>query len=478
VTGVSAGRPTIDAEAGTAIDLAYWQERLDKLTAAHRVPGAVLGVLHEGAFTSIASGLLNVETEVAVTPESLFQIGSITKSYTATMIMQLVDEGRVDLDAPVVSLLPGLKLADDEPAALVTVRHLLCHTSGIEGDHFEDTGRGDDALERYVASCAKLGFSHPVGATMSYCNTGYNILGRLIETIDDRTWDESLRARIVEPLGLSHTVTLPEEALRFRTAYGHKLDEGSTIRLASAWMLPRACGPAGLITSSATDLLTFARLHLDGGRSRDAQVLSADAVAAMQSPQVELPDRWTLGSHWGLGWILYDWGGRGVFGHDGSTIGQAAFLRVVPDSEVAVCLLTNGGHPADLYHDLFPELLKSLCELEVPRPLVPPAQPPPVDAGRHAGAYERLGVRVELAEHDGGLSGRVIATGSVAQIADVDLEDEIELVAVSDDLFLARPDDPAGTWTPAVFYRLADGSPYLHMGARATPKVGGARETS
>lgn len=460
------------------LDTARWQQRLDQLAVAHRVPGAVLGVLHSGVVTQLATGSLNVETDVVVTPDSVFQIGSITKCYTATMVMQLVDEGRVDLDAPVVSLLPELKLADGEAAAQVTVRHLLSHTSGIEGDHFEETGRGDDAVERYVASCAQVGFSHPVGATMSYCNTGYNILGRLIEELDGRTWDASLRARIVEPLGLSRTVTLPEEALRFRTAYGHVVEKDKPARLAPIWVLPRSCGPAGLINASAADLLAFARLHLDGGRSGDTQVLSADSVEAMQSAQVEMPDPWTLGSHWGLGWILYDWGGRRVFGHDGGTIGQAAALRIVPDASVAVCLLTNGGHASDLYHELFPELLDALCGIEMPQPLAPPSQPPRVDAARHAGVYERLGVRVELAEHDGGLSGRIIPTGPRAKLEEENPDKEIELVAVSDDLFLARPDDTEVTWTPVVFYRLADGSRYVHIGARATPKVSGTEASA
>ena len=456
---------------GGSLDLTRWQQRLDRLAEANRVPGAVLGVLHNGEVAQVATGTLNVETEVATTTDSVFQIGSITKSYTATMIMQLVDEGQVDLDAAVVALLPELELADAEAAATVTVRHLLSHTSGIDGDHFEDTGRGDDVLERYVASCAKVGFIHPVGATMSYCNTGYILLGRVIEKVDGRSWDASLRARIVEPLGLQRTVTLPEEALRFRTAYGHVTEKDEDTRLAPTWVLPRSCGPAGLITASAADVLAFARLHVDGGRWQDKQVLSEDCVDAMQVPQVELPDRWTLGRHWGLGWILYDWKGGRVFGHDGNTIGQSAVLRLMPDTGDAVCLLANGGHTADLYRQLLPDLLQELCGIEMPRPLAAPDHPPEVDAARHAGVYERLSVRIEVTEDDGVLSGRVTSTGTLAELDDDPVE-EMEMVAVSDDVFVARTDDTEETWTPVVFYRLADGSPYLHMGARATPKLG------
>jgi hypothetical protein len=108
----------------------------------------------------------------------------------------------------------------------------------------------------------------------------------------------------------------------------------------------------------------------------------------------------------------------------------------------------------------------------MPQPLEPPDDPPQVDAARHAGVYERLSVRIELTADDGMLSGRVTSTGTLAELDDESPVEEMEMVAVSDDVFVARADDTEETWTPVVFYQLADGSPYLHMGARATPKLG------
>ena len=98
---------------------------------------------------------LNKDTGVEATTDSVFQIGSITKVWTATVAMQLVDEGLLDLDAPVADVLPELRLADPDVAKRVTMRHLLTHTSGIDGDVFTDTGRGDDCLEKYVAQLAR-----------------------------------------------------------------------------------------------------------------------------------------------------------------------------------------------------------------------------------------------------------------------------------------------------------------------------------
>ncbi len=135
--------------------------------------------------------------------------------------MQLVDEGLLDLDAPVAEVLPELQLADADVTKSVTMRHLLTHTSGIDGDVFTDTGRGDDCLEKYVALLADAEQNHPLGATWSYCNSGFALLGRVIEKLTGKTWDAAMRERLFTPLGLTHTVTLPEEAMLYRAAVGH-----------------------------------------------------------------------------------------------------------------------------------------------------------------------------------------------------------------------------------------------------------------
>src|SRR5215472_16257833 len=190
--------------------------------------------------------------------------------------MQLVDEGLLDLDAPVVEVLPELRLADADVTKQVTVRHLLTHTSGIDGDVFTDTGRGDDCVETYVAGLGEVAQNHPLGATWSYCNSGFVLAGRVIEKLTGGTWDSAVRERIIAPLGLERTITLPEEALLHRTAVGHVSEGTEEPSRAPVWMLPRSLGPAGLIGSTAADLLEFARMHLTGGVGPDGtRLLSA-----------------------------------------------------------------------------------------------------------------------------------------------------------------------------------------------------------
>ncbi|MBC9716583.1 serine hydrolase [Streptomyces sp. TRM66268-LWL] len=452
------------------LDTAYWQRRLTELAERHRVPGAVLGIAHGDRLAVAAHGVLNKDTGVGTTEDSLFQIGSITKVWTATLVMQLADEGLIDLDAPLVEVLPELRLSDPQVAQKVTMRQLLTHTSGIDGDIFTDTGRGDDCLERYVDRLDEAAQNHPLGATFSYCNSGYVLAGRVVEKLTGMTWDQALRERLCAPLGLQRTVTLPEEALRFRAAMGHDAGGDEEPRTVPAWGLARSAGPAGLITATAADVLAFARMHLAGGAAPDGtRVLSEGAAHAMTQEQVKLPDEHTLGDSWGLGWIRFGWDGQRLIGHDGNTLGQSAFLRLLPDQDLAVTLLTNGGGAHDLYLDLYREIFAELAGVEMPRPLEPAPAPPEADLGPHLGCYERAGARIEVFDDEEGPRLRMTVTGPLAAL----VPDPVEvypLVPVADDVFLLRRPGSAA-WTPVTFYGLPTGERYLHFGVRATPKV-------
>ncbi|WP_223622553.1 serine hydrolase [Microbacterium sp. EST19A] len=461
-----------------AIDAAHWQHRLDALAALHGVPGAELGILrfdadggHDDVVT-VATGTLNRNLPAAsgtVLTDSLFQIGSISKVWTATAIMRLIEQGSFTLDTPVREILPGVRLVNDELTAGVTVRHLLTHTSGIDGDVFTDTGRGDDTLEKYTALFPEIGQNHPLGATWSYCNSGFSLLGRIIEQATGKVWDEAMRELIFTPLGLTHTVTLPEEAILHSAAVGH-VDVGDESVIAPVWALPRSLGPAGLITARAEDVLAFARLHLAGGVAADGtRLLSEDTVSEMQAFHAEVPDKHVLGDSWGLGWIRFDWNGERLYGHDGNTIGQAAFLRIHEPSGVAVTLLTNGGHTRDLYQDLYREIFAELSDVQMQESVQPPAEPVDVDITPYVGTYERASVRAEVFVGDDGPVLRTTVLGPLAEL-EPDPVDEYPLTPFSDGVFALRAPGTQ-TWMTATFYTLPTGEEYLHFGARATPKV-------
>jgi dipeptidyl aminopeptidase/acylaminoacyl peptidase/CubicO group peptidase (beta-lactamase class C family) len=470
------------------IDAAHWERRLAVLAERHKVPGASLGILRLSGdgrpdeVTEAAYGYANFPAKIEATTGTLFQIGSMSKVWTATLAMQLVDEGKLDLDAPVADVLPELRLADAEVAKTVTMRHLLNHTSGIDGDVFTDTGRGDDCVEKYVALLAEQRQNHPLGATWSYCNAGFVLAGRVIERLTGLTWDAALRQKIYAPLGLTHTVTLPEEALLFRTAAGHVDVTGDPV-LAPVWQLPRSIGPAGLICSTPADVLAFARMHLAGGLAADGtRVLSAQSAQAMTRLEADLPDKYSLGDSWGIGWIRFDWDGRQLIGHDGNTIGQSAFLRVLPDAGnpgagLAVTLLTNGGHARDMYYELYREIFAELAGVEMPAAIEPPLVSADkgsaeADITPHLGRYERAGVLIEVlagTEATDGPTLRTTVTGPVAELIPDPVE-EHAMTPAGPGLWLVR-EPGTRTWAPVTFYALPTGEKYLHHGMRATPRA-------
>ena len=477
-------RRTIDADLADVthrpgpIDLTHWQDRLATLAAKHHVPGAQLGILrmsegHPDELVEAACGVLSLRTGVPTTTESVFQIGSITKVWTATVAMQLVDEGLIGLDSPVLEVLPELRLSDPDVAAQLTLRHLLTHTSGIDGDVFTDTGRGDDCLERYVERLVDVAQNHPLGATWSYCNSGYSLIGRIIEKVTGGTWDKVMRERLFAPLGLDHTGTLPEDALLYAAAIGHE-EEGDEQRVVPVWGMPRSVGPAGLITSSAADVLAFARMHMVGGLAADGtRLLSEASTAAMADRQAELPDPYVLGDSWGLGWIRFEWDHHRLIGHDGNTLGQAAFLRLLPEHGLAVTLLTNGGQTRDLYEDLYREIFAEVVGVRMPHSLTPPDEPFEVDPRPFVGTYERASVRLEVLAPDAENAMarlRTTVTGDLAELSPEPTK-EYPMVPVGPNLFVVRPPE-AETWMPVTFYSLPSGEPYMHFGARATRRLG------
>jgi CubicO group peptidase (beta-lactamase class C family) len=440
-----------------------WSERLSTHAAAAHVPGAVLGISTGGRQTVVPFGVLNRATGVEVTDDSVFQIGSVTKLWTATMVLQLVDEGRLSLDDSLFSLLPDAPIA---AADSISVRHLLTHTSGIDGDVFTDTGRGDDCVENYVRLLGSAAQVFAPGAAYSYCNAGFVVLGRIIETLDDRTWDASLRARLIEPLGLGATVTLPEEALLLRAAVGH-VAAGDPVH---QWQLPRSIGPAGLITQSAPDLLAFGRLHLNQG----GDLLDDESASALVEPAVVIPAASGGLTHVGLAFRIYDWSGRKVFGHDGLTMAQMSYLRIDPEADLAVCLLTNSDNAPALSERIISDVFEHHTGVRMPpapRPSegVDPRHLPGV--AEHVGRYERAGVAIDVTLAEEGLTMIAQATGDRLAFAE-EPRHEYRLLPAdrSGARFLSRETD-GQPWSPITFARQPDGTPYLFTSGRVTPKV-------
>jgi CubicO group peptidase (beta-lactamase class C family) len=360
------------------------------LVREHKVPGAVVAVLKDGQIIDAAGGVLSTSTLVEATPDSVFQIGSITKIWTATLVLQLVDDGLLDLDLPIQTYIEDFHLADEAAAASITTRQLLSHQGGFEGDVFTDTGRGEDAIAKYITSIAELPQLFSPGELFSYNNVGFSILGRLVEVLREKTWEQALLDHIVTPLGLTHVAPSAYEAILHRAAVGHvgPGEDGVEIS-APTWALARSNEPAGsMLAMRPRDLVSFVKMHLDGGTAPDGtRILSSESVAAMQTKHVDLPRLTGMGDAWGLGWEIIDSSEPTVLGHDGGTIGQAAFLRIVPEAGLAVALLTNGGDVFGLFESVVARILDEVAGVTLPGHPVPPAEPADVDATPYLGVY-------------------------------------------------------------------------------------------
>jgi CubicO group peptidase (beta-lactamase class C family) len=408
------------ASAGMLTDL---QAYADDLVADWGGPAVSIAIAHDKQLLRAAAGTLNMETGVAATLESVFQVGSIAKVLTASVIMLLVERHQIELDRPVKSYLHGFHVADSIATEKITVRHLLSHTSGLISDsQFSHDEPYDEAngVGRYVDRCFSMPQAHrQLGERFSYSNAGYVIAGRLIEVVTGLPWYEAIKQHIFKPLQLTHSLTRPTDALRFRAAMGHfvtGIGKSRRINVAPYSYLTDA-GPGGATaTMSATDLVRLGQIHLTGGRSdNDDQWMSNQSVDAMQEAQIAIPAAYgTLETHWGLGWYLFNWHGISGFGHAGGTIGQEAILHIIPEFNCVLSVLSNGTRfpGLSIVRQVSADVLFALggvrpAELNEPMPRA--------NSGRQlTGCFVAGAWRLEVTERDAQLQLTLSAQGAVA----------------------------------------------------------------
>lgn len=384
---------------------------LTELLWKYNIPGGSVAILENGAISTFSAGTTNIRTGQPVTTESIFLIGSITKVLTTTLIMQLVDEGEIELDAPVVNYIPDLKLSDERATAAVTIRSLLNHTNGIAGDYLDDFGRGDDAVEKYVRSFDQLPMLYQVGEAFSYSNSAFMLAGYLIECITGTSWHQALRDRLLDPLGMSSTITLPEEALRFSVGIAHRRLPApmSGLEVGEMWREFHAGAPAGFTPySTPTDMVKFAQMHLLGGKAPNGtRNLSAESVGAMQQTTISpIPSGPFDVTGWGLGWILHSYDNDLVLGHNG---GSAATLRVLKDRNFAISVLTNASGGVKLAQELIQRVVDEKFGLSIPNKHSATFDGANPDLSRFVGEYEHLAKRARVILEDGQL---YLSTGS------------------------------------------------------------------
>lgn len=370
--------------------------------AEYRVPGVVVGLLQEGERYTAGFGVTNVNHPLEVTAGTLFQIGSITKTMTATVLMMLAQAGEVDLDAPVRQYLPTFRVQDEEASAGVTVRNLLTHSAGWVGDFFEDTGAGEEAIERYVALMSGLEQLAPNGRAFSYNNSAFNVAGLIVEKVTGRSYEQAMKELLFEPLGMADSYFYAGDVMVHRFAVGHEvLPEG--VRVARPWPLPRAAYAAGGVVCSAADLLTYAQFYLDGGKTREGrQLLSAEAMETLWTPQLETGEASRRVAH---SWFVQEVDGVRVYQHGGGTKGQVSIFNVVPQKQFALVLFTNANRGGLLNEDVVRWALQEYCGIK--RDDLQPVEPSEEQLFEVVGLYRRPFADLKLRLEEGQLRAHV-----------------------------------------------------------------------
>jgi CubicO group peptidase (beta-lactamase class C family) len=381
--------------------------RLAASIQKHKVPGASAAVFRAGQWEVAAGGVTNVTTGVDVTAETVMHIGSITKVLNATLVMQLVDEGRVELAAPLKRYLPDFQVADRDATELITVEMLLNHTCGIDGEYFPDAGPDAERIEDVIPCIARQGQIHAPGAELSYCNSGAVLAGYLAQRLLGKSWYTLIEERIFEPLELQHSVVQPADALLHRAAVGHFLNkDGTNTRTSFAFLNP-SFAPAGATAMlAAKDLATFALAHVnDGVGTNGHRLLSAASARRMRRQTAAW--RGVVGGGFGLGWMTMD---KGIIGHDGGGPGIVSWLFADPAAKTVAAVLTNAAHGVPVVD----EITAPLFEAAGAKPLgaeadelAKQATAIRVDPHAYIGQYESVALVFRVIPHEEGIALRV-----------------------------------------------------------------------
>lgn len=400
------------------------------------VPGATIGVLRGGELTTACYGVADTTTGEPVTSDTRFAVGSLGKSMAATMVARVADAGGLSLDDPVALHVPELRGAGWAEQA--TIRDLLANRSQVPLSvecEFSGWPDDDDGVLSRVA--ARVAAGEPTPPFWSYSNAGWCLLGRAMETLTGLTWEDAMRANLLTPFGMAQTTftTWPGAEPR---ASGHEVTAGRVAPVAP-WT-PRNLGPAGsTLQSTATDLLRFAGSHL-----------GEPSLALLRDTQVEIRIHSWFDA-WCLGWGRFDWDGGPVWGWDGVISGQRATLRIMPEQQGAIALLTNSGTGRAMYRSMFPDLMRAWFGIGVPTLRLEPSADAAGDLSRFAGGYGWPDRRWAVTATD----TELVMTGAQGRTVARPIDDRTFLVDAG------NPDTPTvtfgafdGSGRPGVLYQM------------------------
>ena len=355
-----------------------------------QVPGVAIGIWQGGEEYAEGFGVTSLEHPLPVTADTLFQTGSISKTFTGTMLMQLAEQGNVDLDAPVKKYIKDFKLRDQAVTQKVTVRHLLTHMGGWVGDYFNDFGNGDDALEKMVEDISTLSQVQPLGTIWSYNNTGFNVASRIIEIVTKKPYEQAAQDMLLDPIGLRMSFFYPSDILfTHRFVVGHQKVENN-VQVARPWAIGRAGNGVGGVVSTVRDLLKYGRFHMSNGKKN---IISGKSLKAMRVPQADAGPRGLMG----ITWFIRKVGDLTTYSHGGATNGQQALFCFIPEKDFALAILTNSEDGGIINNGIFSYALELYFDAKsnLPKPIKTPVNELEKYTGRYRIGTECFDLKVK-----------------------------------------------------------------------------------
>ena len=389
-------RPSLQAQAAGTPRFDALVSLTEAKMKEHGVPGVAVGIVADGAVTIRGLGITNVEDPLTVTEHTVFPIASISKTFAATAMMRLVEQGKVDLRAPVRTYLPDFRVRDEAASRDATVWHLLTHLGGWEGQ-VSGPDRGTDTLKNFLTTITDLMQVAPPGKAWSYNNAGFSIAGRVIEAVTGTSINRAMRDLVFQPLGLEHAGTTAGDFIVQRFAAGHTTRDGKPT-------LQRPFTPSSSVTAGGvglcmTDLLAFARFHMgDGTAAKGDRVLKRESLEQMRTAQLR---KQGTDDEIGLAWHMRQVGPIRTFSHGGTLGGHILLLEIVPERNFAIAILTNANTGWRLIQDVEREALQTYLGATYARnqaiahrglvETLPSAQPlsPQPDPAPYLGTYAR-----------------------------------------------------------------------------------------
>ncbi|CAM3598863.1 Beta-lactamase class C [Deinococcus saxicola] len=395
---------------------AAFEQEARRLLEEYKIPGVTLGLLTPDGDHFVNMGVTSLENPLPITEDTIFQIGSTTKTITSLTCSVLVAQGKLDLDVPVRTYLPDFKLMDESVAAALTVRDVLTHQGGFKGDIFEETGNDDDALAKVLDILAESPQVVPLRGHWSYNNAGFYVAGRIIEVLTGKSYEAAVTELVLEPLGMDHTLYFPNQVMTYRFTTGHNKIEGEMV-IQRPWILPRSSAPAGgTLNSSLRDMTRYAHYMMSGtmpetpkAEAQDgdaAQPAEASPLTTLDRAQLWKPQR-PIGDalngfpgergQIGQSWFIDEYPEATIISHGGTTHGHQSDFWVSPDREVGFIAMTNASNGHAYNRKLSKWIKRELLNLTATE--LPDHPVSPETLSEYEGEYLILGLTRKIGSH-------------------------------------------------------------------------------